>query len=202
MEPNTDLDQNTEDFDFDEEKVSEEVDTSRYYVNPSEMYIAYVEYKKNRDEALAQGLEYQITPYLAECIIKISNHLAYRWNFIGYSYRDEMIADGIEDCFRGFNSFDPTKSKQIFSYFTKCCFYAFVRRIQSEQKENNIRGKLIQNMDVSEIITQEEMSGDISQEFLEFIKLSNDYKLKPEKEKEKPQKQVKKESRYVELVFD
>ena len=75
----------------------------------------------------------QITNYLGECILKIANHLSYRPNFIKYTYREEMISDGIENCLQYIDRFDPAKSSNPFAYFTQIIYYAFVRRITKER---------------------------------------------------------------------
>jgi len=71
----------------------------------------------------------QISKYLGSCILKIANHLSYRPNFINYTYREEMISDGIENCLQYIDKFDPEKSKNPFAYFTQIIYFAFIRRI-------------------------------------------------------------------------
>ena len=75
-----------------------------------------------------------VSNYIGECFMKIANHLSYRPNFINYTYRDEMISDGIENCVQYSYNFNPEKSTNPFAYFTQIIYYAFVRRIQKENK--------------------------------------------------------------------
>ena len=100
--------------------------------------IFYEEIKKWRlscAEAEDQGEELpRIPEYLGECFLKIANHLSYRPNFINYTYREEMILDGIENCIQYAHNFDHEKYNNPFGYFTQIVFYAFVRRIQKEKK--------------------------------------------------------------------
>ena len=77
----------------------------------------------------------QVTNYIGECFVKIANHLAYKSNFVNYTFRDEMILDGIENCLTYMDNFDPAKSKNPFAYFTQIIYYAFIRRIQKEKKQ-------------------------------------------------------------------
>ena len=88
----------------------------------------------------------QITNYIGECFLKIATHLSYRPNFINYTYRDEMIADGIENCLQYCSNFDPEKSKNPFVYFTQIIYYAFLRRIAKEKKQTHVRNKIIESV--------------------------------------------------------
>ena len=78
----------------------------------------------------------QVSEYIGECFVKIANHLAYKSNFVNYTFREEMILDGIENCITYIDNFNPEKSKNPFAYFTQITYYAFLRRIQ--KKRNNL----------------------------------------------------------------
>jgi Sigma-70 region 2. len=67
--------------------------------------------------------------------LKIANHLSYRPNFINYTFRDDMISDGIENCLQYLDNFDPAKSSNPFAYFTQIIYYAFIRRIQKKRNK-------------------------------------------------------------------
>jgi len=73
--------------------------------------------------------------------MKIAEGLSHKPNFINYTYRDEMISDGIENCLMYFDNFDPTKSKNPFAYFTQIIYFAFLRRIQKEKKQLYVKYK-------------------------------------------------------------
>ena len=81
----------------------------------------------------------QVTNYIGECFLKIANHLSYRPNFINYTYREEMISDGIENCLQYVHNFNPEKSDNPFAYFTQIIYYAFLRRIQKEKKQAHVK---------------------------------------------------------------
>lgn len=86
-----------------------------------------------------------IPSYIGECFLKIAQNLSRASNFIGYSYRDEMIMDGVENCLMYFKNFDPSKSKNPpnpFSYFTQITYFAFIRRIGKEKKQSYIKYKI------------------------------------------------------------
>ena len=115
-------------------------------------------------------LKPRVPNYLGECFVKIANHLAYKSNFINYTYRDEMILDAIENCITYIDNFDPAKSSNPFAYFTQITYYAFIRRIQREKKQQDTKRRYIRNLDIHEIITQEGDEGDYANEFINYLK--------------------------------
>jgi hypothetical protein len=107
----------------------------KHYVNNKDLYAAMVEFKAKVNEAKEEGKQKPRIPhYIGESIMKISTHLAYRPNFANYTFREEMISDGIENCLLYINNFDPAKSQNPFAYFTQIIYFAFIRRIQKEKK--------------------------------------------------------------------
>ena len=103
----------------------------KHYINNADFLAALVEYKTKSLEAKKNNTpEPAIPNYIGECFMKIAEGLSHKPNFINYSYRDEMMADGIENCLQYFNNFDPEKSKNPFAYFTQVIYFAFLRRIQ------------------------------------------------------------------------
>ena len=141
------------------------------YVNNADFLAAIKEYKIKIKEAEAAGLpKPQIPNYLGECILKIATHLSYKPNFINYSYRDDMILDGIENCINYFDNFDPDKSNNPFAYYTQIIYYAFLRRIQKEKKHSYIRNKLIQDMPFEAFELQgHDETGDFHNAYVDFM---------------------------------
>ena len=120
-----------------------------HYVNNKEFLEAIIQRKELIKEAEEAGASTpQISNYLGECILKIANHLSYRPNFINYTYREEMISDGIENCLQYIDKFDPAKSKNPFAYFTQIIYYAFIRRITKEKKQQSIKEKLLKETNI------------------------------------------------------
>ena len=118
-----------------------------HYVNNQEFLAALVERRKQIQEAEEAGEpKPQISNYLGGCILKIATHLSYKPNFINYTYRDDMILDGIENCIQYIDNFDPAKSSNPFAYFTQIIYFAFLRRISNEKKQSYIKNKLIKEM--------------------------------------------------------
>ena len=115
---------------------------AKHYINNEDFLKALTEYKANCLEAQkANKPEPPIPNYIGECWMKIAEGLSHKPNFINYTYRDEMIADGIENCLMYFDNFNPDKSNNPFAYFTQIIYYAFLRRIQKEKKQLYVKYK-------------------------------------------------------------
>ena len=122
---------------------------TKHYVNNADFLAALIEYKKQCDEAKKKNKpEPAIPNYIGECFLKIADHLSRKPNFISYSFRDEMIADGIENCLMYFRNFDPDKSKNPFAYFTQIIYYAFLRRIMKEKKQLYVKYKATEQIGI------------------------------------------------------
>lgn len=131
---------------------------SEHYVNNKEFLIAIVEYKAMvRRAAEKDEPKPRITNYLGECFLKIATHLSYKPNFVNYMFKDDMICDGIENCVQYINNFDPEKSSNPFAYFTQIIHYAFLRRIQKEKKQLEIKSKIIERSGYSEVFSDDGM---------------------------------------------
>ena len=143
-----------------------------HYVNNKEFLQAIVERKTLIKEAESVGEPPpQISNYLGECILKIANHLSYRPNFINYTYREEMISDGIENCLQYIDKFNPEKSNNPFAYFTQIIYYAFVRRIQKEKKQQQIKEKMLKYSNIEQRIVLQAHDDDAKyqQQFVEML---------------------------------
>ena len=117
-----------------------------HYVDNKKFLEAMVEWKDECKITEQNGeINPPVTNYIGECFFKIATHLSYRPNFINYTYRDEMISDGIENCLQYVSNFNSEKSSNPFAYFTQIIYYAFIRRIQKEKKQTHIRNKMIEN---------------------------------------------------------
>lgn len=142
-----------------------------HYVNNQEFLAAMVAYKDSVNKAKDAGKEKPRVPnYIGECFVKIANHLAYKSNFINYTFRDEMILDGIENCITYIDNFDPAKSSNPFAYFTQITYYAFIRRIQKEKKYVQTKYRYIQNLDISQIISEEADGSEHHNEFVNYLR--------------------------------
>ena len=121
----------------------------KHYVNNVDFLKALIEYKEKCVLAEKEKKpEPPIPNYIGECFLKIADHLSRKPNFISYSFRDEMIADGIENCLMYFKNFDPDKSANPFAYFTQIIYYAFLRRIMKEKKQLYVKYKATEQIGI------------------------------------------------------
>jgi len=125
---------------------------SIHYVNNKEFLLALIEYRRQLSLAQERGdPKPQITNYLGECFLKIATHLSFKPNFVNYIFKDDMISDGIENCVMYIHNFDPEKSQNPFAYFTQIIHYAFLRRIQKEKKQLEIKNKILERTGFDEV---------------------------------------------------
>ena len=158
---------------------------SEHYVNNKEFLAAMVEYRKSVNKAKREKHNKPPVPdYIGECFLKIANHLSYRPNFINYTFRDDMISDGIENCLQYLDNFNPKTSNNPFAYFTQIIYYAFVRRIQKEKKQVTIKQKLIMEANYDDLTLQPGEDRDFKNQFTEFLQ-KNTVIDEPEKKKKK-----------------
>jgi len=168
-----------------------------HYIDNKEFLAAITEYREKRLAAEAAGEEKpRVTNYLGECMVKIANHLAYKSNFVNYTFREEMILDGIENCITYIDNFDPEKSKNPFAYFTQITYYAFLRRIQKEKKQLDTKYKYIQSIDMQELLTHGADGDPGTSEFLDYMRKQVD-EAASLNEKHEGQKLAKRRPKYL-----
>ena len=115
-----------------------------HYVDNKAFLVEMVAWKEKCKEAVdAEKRIPPVTNYMGECFLKIAQHLSYRPNFINYTYKDDMVSDGIENCLQYASNFNPEKSSNPFAYFTQIIYYAFIRRIQKEKKQTHVKNRII-----------------------------------------------------------
>ena len=132
---------------------------SEHYVNNKQLLEALIVYRGKVATAKENDLpKPRITNYLGECFLKIATHLSYKPNFVNYMFREDMISDGIENCVQYIHNFDPEKSRNPFAYFTQIIHYAFLRRIQKEKKQLEIKTKIIEKSGYDEVMTVDDSS--------------------------------------------
>lgn len=112
------------------------------YIDNKEFFETIVKYKVEKQKAKENSLPIPKIPnYIGDCFIKIAQGMAKKPNFFAYTYKDEMISDAVENCILYFDNFDPEKSKNPFAYFSQFCYFAFVRRIAKEKKQQYVKYK-------------------------------------------------------------
>ena len=161
---------------------------SEHYVDNKVFLQAMIEYKDKCEKAEKRKRKKPpVTNYIGECFLKIANHLSYRPNFINYTFRDDMISDGIENCLQYLDNFNPKKSNNPFAYFTQIIYYAFIRRIQKEKKQSNIKYRMIEQANIDEFaVLPGDTNNDYNNQFLEFLR-----KNKPSTEEQPKANEIK-----------
>ena len=181
-------------------KVTKEKDTSRHYINNQEFLAALIKHKESVLEAANKKEEKpQVPNYIGECFIKIANQLAFKSNFINYSFREDMILDAIENCLIYMDNFDPKKSSNPFAYFTQITYYAFIRRIQKEKRHLQTKYKYIESLDLGSIIRQAGDEGEYSNGFVQYLKKQVDTAQK-ELEVTKKEKKPTRKPKYLQEI--
>jgi DNA-directed RNA polymerase specialized sigma24 family protein len=147
------------------------------YVCNADLYQAYVKWNQDIDEAKLHGKDEPPIPnYIAESIMKICHRLSFRPNFINYSYREDMVGDALENCIKTAKNFNIAKSENPFSFITTIAFNAFLRRIEAEKKQSYVKGKLIEDLPLDELMNIQEHDDDIvnyHNQFIEFLRENN-----------------------------
>ncbi|NDB27921.1 sigma factor for late transcription [archaeon] len=144
--------------------------TKQHYVDNKALLAEMIKFRAEVQEAKEKNLPRPIVSnYIGDCIMKIAEHLSYRPNFINYTYKEDMICDGIENCLLYIDNFDPDKSKNPFAYFTQIIYYAFIRRIQKEKKQMYVKYKSLENADLIEEIMHSSDGSKVKNTYLDFI---------------------------------
>jgi len=173
--------------------------SKNHYINNADFLKALTEYqelcitskKENKPEP-------SIPNYIGECFLKIAEHLSRKPNFISYSFRDEMIADGIENCLMYFRNFDPAKSNNPFAYFTQIIYYAFLRRIMKEKKQLYVKYKATEQFGIiDEFEMFEDAEGNMNQ-FQLYDNISEFIHTFEENKKKKKESKVKGLEKFME----
>ena len=174
-----------------------------HYVNNAEFLAALKEHRAAVLKAKEDNEEKpRVSNFLGGCLLKIATHLSYSSNFINYTYRDEMISDGVENCLTYIDNFDAEKSSNPFAYFTQITYYAFIRRIQKEKKQTYIKGKIIMEMPISSFDVQGQDEDTAYQNaYLNFVQMHGIFSDIVEKEdKRKESKKAKKTATLEDII--
>ena len=163
-----------------------------HYVNNQEFSQAVVSYVGTVKEAKEAGKAIPVvTDYVATCFLRIAENLSHKSNFIRYTYREEMVMDAVENCLKAIENYDINASTRTgkpnaFAYFTQIIWYAFLRRITKEKKQQDIKEKYLSQSGVEVFLQAEQgdMSTQVVSHFVDTLKdridkvKSNDFELK------------------------
>ena len=168
-----------------------------HYVDNTVLLEAMIQFRESCKEARDSDKERPpVSNYIGECFLKIATHLSYKHNFINYTYREDMISDGIENCLQYVENFNPEKSKNPFAYFTQIIYYAFLRRIAKEKKQTHVKNKMIETQSYESWVKME--GDDASYTVLGFDPMI----MLPDEDVYKPKKKIKEQSKGLENFME
>jgi len=176
-----------------------------HYVNNAQFSQAVVDYCTLVEEAKKDGKEIpKVTNYVAHCFLRIAEGLSHKANFIRYTYREEMVMDAVENCLKAIGNYNleaatRTGKPNAFAYFTQISWYAFLRRIDKEKKQQDIKMKYLTNSGIEEFIVQggEQGNNHVIGAFVDSLKdridkvKSYDTKIKTFAKKQKKKRKAK-----------
>ena len=173
-----------------------------HYVNNAQFSQAVVDYVTVLDEARAKGVEDlpKVPDYIAQCFLKICEGLSHKSNFVRYTYREEMVMDAVENCLKAIENYNleaatRTGKPNAFAYFTQISWFAFLRRIEKEKKQQDIKMKYINQSGMENFLDNElagdEMSRDVAQAFVDSLRI----RIDEIKEKDAEWKEIVKKER-------
>jgi hypothetical protein len=131
---------------------------SIHYVNNAEFSQAVVDYCRELSESKSKELELPLVPdYIAQCFLKIAEGLSHKSNFIRYTYREEMVMDAVENCLKAINNYNVdaatrTGKPNAFAYFTQISWYAFLRRIEKEKKQQELKMRYLAQSGIDQYV--------------------------------------------------
>ena len=151
---------------------------SIHYVNNADFSAAVVEYVTEVRKAKANEEQLPIvTDYIASCFLKIAEGLSHKSNFIRYTYREEMVMDAVENCLKAIENYNletatRTGKPNAFAYFTQITWYAFLRRIAKEKKQQDIKLKYLTSSGLETFVEVEgdTLANTVAQQFVDFLK--------------------------------
>src|SRR6056300_1407621 len=150
-----------------------------HYVNNADFSQAVVDYVQYANECAEQGKPKPIiTNYIAECFLKIAEGLSHKANFVRYTYREEMVMDAVENCLKAIENYNletatRTGKPNAFAYFTQIAWYAFLRRIEKEKRQQDIKMKYLTEAGIENFVDNEhgdDMSNQVVGAFVDTLR--------------------------------
>jgi len=141
-----------------------------HYVNNAQFSQAVVDYVTEVNKAREIEKPIPVVPdYIAQCFMRIAEGLSHKSNFIRYTYREEMVMDAVENCLKAIHNYNletatRTGKPNAFAYFTQITWYAFLRRIAKEKKQQDVKMKFLSKASIEEFI-----SGDADAESMQAV---------------------------------
>ena len=150
-----------------------------HYVNNADFSQAVVDYVTTVNEARDNNKELPIvTDYIASCFLKIAEGLSHKSNFSRYTYREEMVMDAVENCLKAINNYNletatRTGKPNAFAYFTQISWFAFLRRIAKEKRQQDVKLKYLEKSGIEQFVDldlADEAAGAVISTFVDSLK--------------------------------
>ena len=150
-----------------------------HYVNNAEFSQAVVDYVTTVNEARDKNKQLPIvTDYIASCFLKIAEGLSHKSNFSRYTYREEMVMDAVENCLKAINNYNletatRTGKPNAFAYFTQISWFAFLRRIAKEKRQQDVKLKYLEKSGIEQFVDldlADEAAGAVISTFVDSLK--------------------------------
>ena len=171
-----------------------------HYVNNAQFSTIVVDYVQTVRKAKKANKKIPIVPdYIAECFLKIAEGLSHKSNFVRYTYREEMVMDAVENCLKAIENYNieaatRTGKPNAFAYFTQISWYAFLRRIEREKKQQDIKLRYINHSGIENFLDNELADGQsasVAQAFVDQLRI----RIDEVKEKDAEWKEIVKKER-------
>jgi hypothetical protein len=85
----------------------------------------------------------KVSNELIAMIWKIAERYSHKHNFVGYSYREDMVAAAVMNLCNNALKFNPEKSSNPFSFYTTAIYHSFLQYMADEKKHRSIRDALL-----------------------------------------------------------
>jgi len=178
---------------------------SIHYVNNADFSTAVVSYVEKVEKARKEETDIPKVPdYIAQCFLRIAEGLSHKANFIRYTYREEMVMDAVENCLKAIGNYNleaatRTGKPNAFAYFTQITWYAFLRRITKEKKQQEIKLKYLTKSGVESFVDvgSESVGADQASFFVDTLRdriqrvRNTDNEMKEIVKKERKKRKVK-----------
>ena len=189
-----------------------------HYVNNAQFSQAVVDYVTDLNlqrEAKVPQLP-KVPDYIAMCFLKICEGLSHKSNFVRYTYREEMVMDAVENCLKAIENYNleaatRTGKPNAFAYFTQISWFAFLRRIEKEKKQQDIKMRYMEQSGIETFLDQElgdANSRAVAAAFVDQLRMrideikDKDVEWKEIVKKERKRRTVKADSDLTDFIVD
>ena len=146
-----------------------------HYVNNADFSQAVVQYVAQCNKARELNSNDPVVPdYIARCFLKIAEGLSHKSNFVRYTYREEMVMDAVENCLKAIKNYNieaatRTGRPNAFAYFTQISWFAFLRRIAKEKKQQDIKMKYMTESGLEQFMIDPDEDPEVAKAVQSFV---------------------------------